>query len=138
MGFITVSIFGATSKTQYTLTIEISLQRDVYMLAKKLSKLSVPRLIIEDLLRDTVSILTDDVAGIESFLMHSQLKKIGIQKDWSHGPGNLGSIPGRVIPKTQKVVLDATLLNTHHYKVRIKSKVEQSSERSSALPKTLV
>ena len=25
-----------------------------------------------------------------------------------------------VIPKTQKMVLDATLLNTQHYKVRIK------------------
>ena len=35
-------------------------------------------------------------------------------------PGDLGSIPGRVIPKTQKMVLDATLLNTQHYKVRIK------------------
>ena len=38
--------------------------------------------------------------------------------------GELGSIPGRVIPKTQKVVLDASLLNTQHYKVRIKSKLE--------------
>ena len=36
------------------------------------------------------------------------------------------------------MVLDATLLNTQHYKVRIKSKVEQSRERSSALPYTLV
>ena len=32
--------------------------------------------------------------------------------------------PGRVIPKTQKIVLDATLFNTQHYKVRIKGKVE--------------
>ena len=46
--------------------------------------------------------------------------------------GDLGAIP----PK--KTVLDATLLNTQHYKVRIKGKVEQSSERSSALPYTLV
>ena len=45
---------------------------------------------------------------------------------------------GRVIPKTQKMVLDASLLNTQHYKVRIKGKVEQSRERSSALPYTLV
>ena len=44
------------------------------------------------------------------------------------------SIPGRVIPKTQKNVLDATLLNTQHYKVRIKGKVEQSREKSTALP----
>ena len=32
-------------------------------------------------------------------------------------PGNWGSISGRVIPKTQKVVLDTSLLNTQHYKV---------------------
>ena len=37
-----------------------------------------------------------------------------------NGPGDLGSIPGRVIPKTFKMVLDATLLNTQQYKVRIK------------------
>ena len=46
--------------------------------------------------------------------------------------------PGWVIPKTKKMVLDATLLNTQHYKVGIKGKVEQSRERSSALPYTLV
>ena len=45
-----------------------------------------------------------------------------------------GSIPGRVMPKTQKMVLDAALLNTQHYKVKIKSKVEQSREWSSAPP----
>ena len=45
-----------------------------------------------------------------------------------------GSIPGRVIPKTQKMVFDAALLKTQHYKVRIKGKVEKSRERSSALP----
>ena len=32
------------------------------------------------------------------------------------------------------MVLDASLLNTEHYKVRIKGKVEQSRERSSVLP----
>ena len=32
------------------------------------------------------------------------------------------------------MVLDASLLNTQHYKVRIKGKVEQSRERSRALP----
>ena len=35
------------------------------------------------------------------------------------------------------MVLDDALLNTQHYKVRIKSKVEQSRERSSALSYTL-
>ena len=44
-----------------------------------------------------------------------------------NGPGDLGSIPGRVIPKTLKMVLDTSLLNTQQYKVYIKGKVEQSS-----------
>ena len=34
------------------------------------------------------------------------------------------------------MVLDTTLLNTQHYKVRFKGKVEQSWEWSSALPYT--
>ena len=50
----------------------------------------------------------------------------------------LGSIPGWVIPKTQKMVLDASLLNTQHYKVQIKGKLDQSWKRSNALPYTLV
>ena len=50
------------------------------------------------------------------------------------GLGDLGSIPGRVIPKTLKMVLDTSLLNTQQYKVGIKGKVEQSRERSNAVP----
>ena len=34
------------------------------------------------------------------------------------------------------MVLEATLLDTQHYKVRIKGKVEESREKSSALPYT--
>ena len=49
------------------------------------------------------------------------------------GPGDLGLIPGlipgRVIPKTLKMVLYTSLLNTRQYKVRIKNKVKQSRER---------
>ena len=56
---------------------------------------------------------------------------------FANGSGDLGSISGRVIPKTQKMVLDAPLLNTLKYKVRIKGKVEQSREMSSALPYVL-
>ena len=41
---------------------------------------------------------------------------------FANGPGDWGSIPGQVIPKTQKMVLDAALLNTQHYKVCIKCK----------------
>ena len=43
---------------------------------------------------------------------------------FANGQGDLGSIPGRVIPKTQKMVLAATLLNTQNYKVRIRGKLE--------------
>ena len=50
-----------------------------------------------------------------------------------NGPGDLGSIPSRVIPKTLKMVLGTCLLNTQQYKVRIKGIVEQSRERRSAL-----
>ena len=57
---------------------------------------------------------------------------------FANDPGDQGSILGRVMPKTQKMVLDAALLNTQPYKVRIKGKVEQPRERSSALPYTLV
>ena len=52
---------------------------------------------------------------------------------FTNGPGDRGSIPGRVIPKSQKIVLDAALLSIQHYQVRIKSKVEQSLEWSSTL-----
>ena len=57
---------------------------------------------------------------------------------FANGLGDQDSVPGRVIPKTQKMVLDAILLNTQYYKVCIKGKVEQSMEWSSALPDTLV
>ena len=52
---------------------------------------------------------------------------------FANAQGDLSSIPGRVIPKTQKMLLDALLLSTQHYRVKIKGKVEQSREWSSAL-----
>ena len=55
---------------------------------------------------------------------------------FANGPGDQDSIPGQVIPKTQKMVLDAALLNTQHYKVWIMGKVEQSWVRSCILPYT--
>ncbi len=61
-----------------------------------------------------------------------------MSKVFGNGPGDQGSIPDQVIPKTEKIVLSAALLNTQHYKVRIKGKVEQSREKRSALPYTLV
>ena len=41
---------------------------------------------------------------------------------FANGLGDRGSIQGQVIQNTQKMVLDASLLITQHYKVWIKSK----------------
>ena len=57
---------------------------------------------------------------------------------FANGPADLGSIPDRVIPKTLKMVLDTSLLNTQQYKAHIKEKMDQCRESSSALPYTLV
>ena len=59
-----------------------------------------------------------------------------MSRRFANGLGDQDSLPGRVIPKPQKMVLDATLFNTQHSKVRIKGKMEQSRERSSAIPNT--
>ena len=53
---------------------------------------------------------------------------------FANGPGDRDSILARALLKTQEMVLDAALLNTQHYKVRIKGKVGKSREWSSALP----
>ena len=42
---------------------------------------------------------------------------------FADGMGDLGPIPYRVIPKTQRMVLDAAFLNTQYYEVPIKGKV---------------
>ena len=57
---------------------------------------------------------------------------------FANGPGDMGLILGRVISKTLKMVLDASLLYTQLHKVLLKGKVEQSRERSSTLLYTLV
>ena len=74
------------------------------------------------------------VAAINSFtsvLIHQLIGLAG--RGYANGQRDWGSIPDRVMPKMQNIVLDATLLNTQHYKVQIKSKVEHSRERSSTL-----
>ena len=45
-----------------------------------------------------------------------------IVRVFGNGLGDWGSIPGQELPKTQKMVLDAFLLNTQYYKVWIKGK----------------
>ena len=70
-------------------------------------------------------------------MVHNRLIGL-VGRVFANGSGDMGSIPGFVILKTFKMVLDATLLNTQKYKVCIKGKVEQSRERSSALLYTSV
>ena len=43
---------------------------------------------------------------------------------FSNGLGDQGSVPGHVLPKIYKMVLDTFLLNTQHYKVHIQGKLE--------------
>ena len=74
--------------------------------------------------------------GIEP--MSPESNYLAESRVFGNGPGDLGSIPGRVIPETLEIVLDISLLTIQQYEVRIKAKVEQSRERSSALPYTLV
>ena len=57
---------------------------------------------------------------------------------FANGVGDQCSILGLVLPKTLKMVLDTSFFNTLQYKARIRGKVEQSRERSSALPYTSV
>ena len=53
-----------------------------------------------------------------------EYRAIGLMsRIFANSPGDWVSIPGRVLPKTQKMVLDAALLNSQHYKVRIKGRV---------------
>ena len=53
---------------------------------------------------------------------------------FANGQANRGSIPGRVIPNTQKMILDASLLNPQHYKIWIKDKLEQSRKGVAPFP----
>ena len=48
---------------------------------------------------------------------------------FANGPGDMGSIVRRVIPKALKMVLHTYLLNTQQYKVRVKGKVEQRQRK---------
>ena len=81
----------------------------------------------------TIIIIIIIIIIIRSIILHWLISRV-----FANGPGDWDSFPGWVILKTQKMVLDATLLNTQHYKVKIKSKVGKSREWSSALPYTSV
>ena len=71
--------------------------------------------------------LYEDITNRREFKSPHFKRKFGLMsRVFASGLGDRGSIPGQVIPKTQKMALDAALLSTQHYKVRIKGKVEQS------------
>ena len=59
-----------------------------------------------------------------------QVSSVG--RVFANGPGDLGSIQGRVIPKTLKMVLDASLLNTQQYMVL--SRVKWSTPGKGVVP----
>ena len=73
--------------------------------------------------------------NIANYINYQLIGLVG--RVFANGLEDLGSIPGRII-KILKIVVDTSLINTQQYKVRIKGKVEQSRERSSALPYTSV
>ena len=78
--------------------------------------------------------ISDSCISIDAFVY-----RILIPAHWpsgrvfANGLGDLGSILCRVIPKTFKMIFDTSLLRAQQYKIRIKGKVEQSREKSSAL-----
>ena len=53
---------------------------------------------------------------------------------FTNGTGDQSSIPGQVILKTQKIVLDPSLLNTQQYKVRVKWSNPGNGVASSPTP----
>ena len=73
------------------------------------------------------------ITALWDYVMYHGCRLICLEgRVFASGSGDRGSIPGQVIPKTFKMVLDTSLFKTQEYKVRIKGKVEQSWERSSA------
>ena len=86
----------------------------------------------------SISCLAQSFDLIASFMFYVWL--FGIKRNFSLvsrvfaiGPGDQGSVPSRVLTKTQKWYLIAPLL-TQHYKGWIKCKVKQIRERSCASP----
>ena len=52
-----------------------------------------------------------------------------VDRVFAKGPGNQGSIPDLDIPNTLKTLLDASLLNPQHYKIRVKGKWSNPGKR---------
>ena len=96
----------------------------------------LPSVTLKDLFICTVrKILKEtEIFFLISLYIH-YFRPIGIMVQvFANGRRNQGSIPGGVIPKTQKIVVEDSLLNTQYYKVWIKGKWSNPGERSSAFP----
>ena len=68
-----------------------------------------------------VEVLQGDTITPYSFIICLDFIFIGqVGRMFANGPGDLGFISGRVIPKTLKMVLDISLLSTQQYISRVK------------------
>ena len=138
--YIYIYIYIFTSTNQYSHRKHLLVQPTLFSLSLSLyiyiyiyTRVSwkVHRLTKILSLNVTVSKVVDRSRGRpEGSLFNNWLIRL-VGRVFVNGPGGLGSIPGRVILKTLKMVFDSSLLNTHHYKVCIKGKVEQSWESNS-------
>ena len=70
--------------------------------------------------------------GKKEIYLQLKINELLVRRVFANGPGDLGSIQGQLIPKTQKMVFDAALLNTQHYKIRIKGKWSNSGKEVAA------
>ena len=101
----------------------------LWILSSSLNYLK-PFLIYETNIYRKYFIMVQSIYSLNSFLTLIGL----VGRVFANGLGDLGSISGRIIPKTLKMVLDTSLLNTQQYKVRIKGKAEPSRERIAPTP----
>ena len=73
----------------------------------------------------TISKSAHTKKNLETYRMHlvyTYRPILQVGKMFANDQGDRSSIPGRVLPKTQKIVIDTSLLKTQHYNVRIKGK----------------
>ena len=63
----------------------------------------------------SVSVSYDDNHYTTSNSIYIYLYIVLMSRVFVNGPGDRVSIPGRIIPKTHKIVFDNALLNTQHF-----------------------
>ena len=108
-----------SSHTQPTSTL-LRIKCERYIFIKKYVLLFIEVVIIVDYVFAYICICMW-LYNITTISEMARPQAIGLlSRVFANGLGNWGSIPGCVIPKTQKIVLDVALLNTQHYKVRFK------------------